>query len=41
MGEPFKHFECHFRILQVKKPEVTAGKHMVTIQNLKISTLTP
>ena len=36
-----EHFECHIRILQVKKPGVTAGKHMVTIQNFEISMLTP
>ena len=36
-----EHFECHIRILRVKKPGVTAGKHMVTVQNPEISMLTP
>ena len=36
-----EHFECHIQILRVKKLGVTAGKHMVTVQNFEISTLTP
>ena len=36
-----EHFECHIRILRVKKPEVTVGQHIVTIQNFEISMLTP
>ena len=39
----FKHFKCHIRIPQVKKPGVTAGKHMhghhTKSQNININTM--
>ena len=36
-----EHFECHIRILRVKKLGVTVGQHMVTVQNFEISLLAP